>query len=178
VAVYTHVTSITEWHGSTVKPKPYATNSSFGGSEDTPLATWSDSVIIDKEEAIKDDDIEGEIKQRIEKISGTEFDVYTWPKSNSDIPDNKKLKLIVLSPQLMVNDSKTMKFIADIINKYSTGFRTYKNTLMFLAIDPNEYEGFKRIVRRFIALNTIKTEKETLRMLVEDKDRVDQKFFR
>lgn len=134
-------------------------------------------VIIDKEEAIKDDDIEGEIKQRIEKISGTEFDVYTWPKSNSDIPDNKKLKLIVLSPQLMVNDPKTMKFIADIINKYSTGFRTYKNTLMFLVVDPNEYEGFKRTVRRFIALNTIKTEKETLRMLVEeDKERVEQKL--
>jgi len=134
-------------------------------------------VIVDKEEAIKDDDIEAEIKQRIEKVSGTDFDVYTWPKSSSDIPDNKKLKLIVLSPQYMVNDPKTMKFIADIINKYSTGFRTYKNTMMFLVIDPNEYDGFKRTVRRYLALNTIKTEKETLRMLVEeDKERVEHKF--
>jgi hypothetical protein len=134
-------------------------------------------VIIDKEEAIKDDNIEEEIRQRIEKVAGTDFDVYTWPKSSSDIPDNKKLKLAVLSPQFMVNDPKTMKFIADIINKYSTGFRTYKNTLMFLVIDPNEYDGFKRTVRRYLALNSIQTEKETLRMLVEeDKDRVEHKL--
>jgi len=45
-------------------------------------------VVIDKEEAVKDEDIEEEVKQRIDKIKGTDFDVYLWPKTNSDIPVN------------------------------------------------------------------------------------------
>ena len=134
-------------------------------------------VVIDKEEAIKDEDIEAEIRKRIEKIAGTDFDVYIWPKTNSDIPDNKKLKLIVLPPQHTIKDHATEKFVQNIINKYSTGFRTYKNTLMFLITDPNEYEGFKRITRRFLALHAIKTDKETMKRLVEeDKERVEQKL--
>jgi len=134
-------------------------------------------VIIDKEEAIKDEDIEEEIRKRIEKIAGTDFDVYIWPKLNSDIPDNKKLKLIVLSHYFMVDDPLTEQFVRDIINKYSTGFRTYKNTLLFLITDPNEYEGFKRSVRRFLALDAIKTDKETMKRLIEeDRERVDHKL--
>jgi hypothetical protein len=134
-------------------------------------------VVIDKEEAVKDEDIEEEARKRIEKIAGTDFDVYIWPKTNSDIPDNKKLKLIVLSPQYMMNEPATEKFIQNIINKYSTGFRTYKNTLMFLITDPNEYEGFKRITRRFLALDAIKTDKETMKRLIEeDRERVEQKL--
>jgi hypothetical protein len=48
---------------------------------------------------------------------------------------------------------------------------------MFLITDPNEYEGFKRITRRFLALDAIKTDKETMKRLVEeDKERVEQKL--
>jgi len=134
-------------------------------------------VVIDKEEAIKDENIEEEVRKRIEKIAGTDFDVYIWPKTNSDIPDNKKLKLIVLSPQYIMKDPATEKFVQNIINKYSTGFRTYKNTLMFLITDSSEYEGFKRITRRFLALDAIKTDKETMKRLIEeDRERVEQKL--
>jgi hypothetical protein len=134
-------------------------------------------VIIDKEEAVKDNDVETEVKKRIEKIAGTDFDVYIWPKTNSDIPDNKKLKFIVLAPQMTVNDSSTKRFMQDTINKYSTGFRTYKNTLMFLVTDQNEYDGCKRTTCRFLALDSIKAEKETLKRLTEeDRQRVEQKL--
>lgn len=134
-------------------------------------------VILDKEEIIKDEDIEEEIRKRIEKIAGKDFDVFVWPKSNSDIPDNKKLKLIILSHQYAADDPETKKFLKDIINKYSTGFRTYKNTLIFLITDLNEYEGFKRTARHFLALYTINTDKETMkRLMEEDRERVRQKL--
>ena len=134
-------------------------------------------VIVDREEGVKEDDIEGEIKKRIEKIAGTDFKVFVWPRSSSDIPDNKELKLVILPYDFMVDDPKTEEFVRDIINKYSTGFRTYKNTLMFLAVNPNEYEGLKRIIRRFLAINAIKTDKETIKRLTEDdKERVEQKL--
>lgn len=134
-------------------------------------------VVIDREEAVKDEDIEEEIRKRVKEIAGTDFEVFVWPKSNSDIPDNKKLKLLIMSHHFTAGDPSTQKFVEDIINKHSTGFRTYKNTLMFLITDPNEYKGFKRSVRRLLALDAIKTDKKTLeRLTEEDRDRVRQKF--
>jgi len=134
-------------------------------------------VIIDKEEIIKDEEVEEEIRKRIEKIAGTDFDVFIWPESSADIPDNKKLKLIILPHTYMNDDLQTKNFITEIINKHSTGFRTYKNTLFFLIADPNEYQGFKRTVRRFLALDAIKNDKGTLKRLTEeDQKRVNQKL--
>jgi len=132
-------------------------------------------IILDKEEAIKEQEIEDEIKRRIEKIAGKDFEVYVWPKSSSDIPDNKRLKLVILPLEFMMNDPNTEKFIQDILTNYSTGYRTYKNTLIFLVLDPNEYDGLKKNVRRFLALKTITSDKEVWKTLTEaDKDRANQ----
>jgi hypothetical protein len=132
-------------------------------------------IILDKEEAIKEQEIEDEIKRRIEKIAGKDFEVYVWPKSNNDIPDNKRLKLVILPLEFMINDPNTEKFIQDILTNYSTGYRTYKNTLIFLVLDPNEYDGLKKNVRRFLALKTITSDKEVWKTLTEaDKDRANQ----
>ena len=123
-------------------------------------------VIIEKEEEVGDK-VESEMKRRIEKIAGTDFDVFVWATSNSDIPDNKRLKLVILPFEFMINNPQTIEVIKDIIDKYSTGFRAYKNTLMFLIADPNEYEGFKRIVRHFLALDLIKNDDKILKTLTE-----------
>jgi hypothetical protein len=134
-------------------------------------------IILDKEEAIKEEEIKEELKRRIEKIAGKDFEVYVWPASNADIPDNKKLKLVILPLELMAGDPNTDKFIQDILTNYSTGYRTYKNTLMFLVSDPNEYDGLKEGVRRYLALKTITSDKEVWRTLTEaDKDRANQWF--
>ncbi|MEM3871137.1 MAG: DUF499 domain-containing protein, partial [Nitrososphaeria archaeon] len=134
-------------------------------------------VIIDKEETIKEEDIQEEAKGRIERLAGKDFEVFVWPKSDSDVPDSKRLKLIILSYNLMADDPNTIEFMQRMINKYSTGFRTYKNTLVFAIADPNEFEGFKRSIRRFLALDTIKKDKETMmRLTEEDRQRVSQKL--
>jgi len=132
-------------------------------------------IILDKEEAIKEEEIEDEIKRRIEKIAGKDFEVYVWPKSNADIPDNKKIKLVILPLNLMIDDPNTEEFIQDILTNYSTGYRTYKNTLLFLVSDPNEYDALKGSVRRFLALKTITSDEEVLKTLTEvDKERAKQ----
>jgi hypothetical protein len=134
-------------------------------------------IILDKEEAIKEEEIKEEIKRRIEKIAGKDFEVYVWPASSADIPDNKKLKLVILPLELMVDNPNTDKFIQDILTNYSTGYRIYKNTLMFLVSDPNEYDGLKESVRRYLALKTITSDKEVWKTLTEaDKERANQWF--
>jgi len=134
-------------------------------------------IILDREEAIKEEEIKEEIKRRIEKIAGKDFEVYVWPASNADIPDNKKLKLVILPLELMINSPNTDNFIQDILTNYSTGYRTYKNTLMFLVADPNEYDGLKESVRRYLALKTITSDKEVQKTLTEaDKNRANKWF--
>jgi len=134
-------------------------------------------IILDKEEMIKEEEIKDEIKRRIEKIAGKDFEVYVWPKSNAEIPDNKKLKLVILPLEYMVDDPNTDKFTQDILTNYSSGYRTYKNTILFLVSDPNEYEGLKQSVRRFLALKTITSDKEIWKTLTEaDKERANKWF--
>jgi len=134
-------------------------------------------LIIEREEVIGEDDIVEEAKRRVGKIAGTDFEVYPWPRSNSDVPDNKKLKLVVLPLDFMVEDPRTEEFIQKVLTKYSTGFRTYKNSLMFLVTDPSEYEAFKRAIRRFLALDSIKEDKEKMKTLTEeDRERVNQRL--
>ena len=134
-------------------------------------------VIIDKEEVIKDEDIQEEAKNRIERLSGKDFEALVWPKDESDVPDSKRLKLIILPYTFTVDDPNTIEFMERIINKYSTGFRIYKNTLVFAIADPNECEVFKRSIRRFLALDAIKKDKMTMmRLTEEDRERVTQKL--
>lgn len=134
-------------------------------------------IIIDKEESVREEEIEEEMKRRIEGIAGKDFDVFIWPKSNSDIPDNKKLKLAILPFEFMAHEPKTQALIEDILTNYSSGYRTYKNTLMFLIFDPNEYNGLKENIRRFLALKTINSDKEILKMLTEaDRKRASQRL--
>jgi len=132
-------------------------------------------IILDREEVIKEEEIKDEIKKRVEKIAGNDLDVYIWPKTSADIQDNKKLKLVILPLELMMGEPNTDKFIQDILTNYSTGYRTYKNTLIFLVADPNEYYSLKGSVRRFLALKSITSDREILKTLTDaDKERANQ----
>ncbi|MCM8758132.1 MAG: ATP-binding protein, partial [Candidatus Omnitrophica bacterium] len=125
-------------------------------------------IIIDREEAIKEEDIKEEIYKVLEKISGKEFDVYLWPKASSDIPDNPKLKLIILSEDYPYKAAQTNEFINGLLTKYSSGFRTYKNTLIFLCVDESEFGSIKKLFIRLLALRSIKEDRTIVRSLSEE----------
>lgn len=125
-------------------------------------------VITDREEATKEEDAEEEIYKVLEKVSGKEFDVYLWPKTSLDIPDNLKLKLIILSENYPYKSAQTNEFINELLTKYSTGFRTYKNTLIFLCVDENEFESIKKLFIRLLALRSIKEDRTVIRSLSEE----------
>lgn len=132
-------------------------------------------LIIEREETVREEEVREEIERRIREIAGKDFEVYMWPSSNSDIPDNKKLKLIIIPPDLTVQ--QTEELIQSILTYHSTEFRTYKNTLIFLIAEPNEYNAFKKTVRRFLALKAIKADKDKMKTLTEeDKARLDKRL--
>ena len=124
-------------------------------------------IIIDKEEAVKDEEIEEEIKNRVQKIAGSEFDILVWPKSAGDIAESKKLRLVILHPQHRYGQ-KTEKFAGELLKKTSTGFRTYQNSIIMLVADSSEYEALKKNTRRFLALTAIKNSPDLMKSLSEE----------
>jgi len=122
-------------------------------------------VIVEKEETIAEQRIKERLKELLQKHAGKELEVYIWPQSPADIPDNKKIKLAILSPDL----PETEELASEIFEKSGTeGFRVYKNTLFFLAIDRDQYVLLSKSLRRLLALEEIKNHKEFLRTLTEE----------
>jgi Protein of unknown function (DUF499) len=125
-------------------------------------------VIVEKEEAVKDEPIIEEIRTRLEKASGTELRVTLWPKASQDVQDNKELKLSILSPDQTYGASATKAFVEDLLKKCGTPFRTYQNTLLALAADTGEASSLRQQVKRVLALRSIRDDKPLMRQLSEE----------
>jgi len=135
-------------------------------------------VVLDKEEGVRDEDVYQETRSRIDKLAGTDFDVYSWPISNSDIPDNKKLKLVLLPPKLPVGYKDPSKLVEDFLTRYSTAFRTYKNTVLFALLDSQEYDALNKAVRRYLSLDAISKDRDLMKTLSEENRQTLQQKYR
>src|SRR3989337_571480 len=124
-------------------------------------------VIVDREETISDDRIREELKNLIQKNAGRAFEVYPWPDSPSDIPDNKNLKLSILSPSFSYDSEKGKKLTAELFEKAGIGFRVYKNALFTLLVDDNQHISLARAMRRLLALMEIENDKSLLEILTK-----------
>ena len=58
-------------------------------------------VIVSREETFSDDVIREELKGYVQKCADGALEVYLWPESASDIPDNKNLKLAIFGPEFL-----------------------------------------------------------------------------
>ncbi len=95
-------------------------------------------IIVEKEEHVQDDQIGAAIRERLERLAGSELCVTLWPRASQDVPDTKQLKLAVLSPQQARQSSATTAFVEELLGKAGTTFRTYRNALVVLAPDAAE----------------------------------------
>ena len=125
-------------------------------------------VIVEKEEAVRDELIVEEIRTRLEKLAGNELRVTLWPQASQDVPDNKELKLALLSPQHPHPSGATDAFVNELFRKSGERFRTYQNTLLVLAPDGNEFAALRQKVKRFLALRAIRNDKTLMRQVSEE----------
>ena len=122
-------------------------------------------VIVDREETISSERIRDEMKDTIEKCAGKALEVYLWPESSSDIPDNKQLKLALLSPAYTHGSDEQRRIAEDIYDKAGLGYRAYRNTLFMLAIEENQQILLEKAMRRVLALRDIQGDKFVLESL-------------
>jgi hypothetical protein len=125
-------------------------------------------VIVDREETIRDEQIESTLKEEIQKIAGKEFEVYLWPKNSSDMPDNKNTKLLIFSPEYTYPTKEIREFARGVFSKAGVGFRVYKNNLFLLALDSNQYPKLKNTLKRYVALSEIQKDESIKDQLTKE----------
>jgi len=113
------------------------------------------------------------IKEEEEKILSTlfskeYFEVYLWPKNTKDVPDTRKLKLVILR-----NDDKDL--CKNIIENCGEGPRVHRNTLIFLCPKSSERMSFDDFLRRKIAWEAIQKD-EHLALTESQKRDVSEKI--
>jgi hypothetical protein len=125
-------------------------------------------VILEKEEAVRDEQLADEIRSRLEKIAGTELKVSLGPASSNDLPDNRERKLAVLSTDHVKQNEHTAKLADEIVNRCGQPFRNYRNTILVMAADASELGGLRQQVKRMLALRAIQTDKTLTNNLSTD----------
>lgn len=128
-------------------------------------------ILVEREEAIKEEQIEEELRARLERIAGSELRVVLWPKTAQDLADTRELKLAVLSPEYPYPASATKAFGRELLEKCGQTFRTYRNTLLLLVADNNELQGIRQQVKRLLAYRTIAEDRALMRQLSEENRR-------
>ncbi|CEL24789.1 ATP-binding protein [Methanobacterium formicicum] len=104
-------------------------------------------AFISKKEGIKDEVVTNAEEDLLGSILGRKiFEVYKWPKRTNDIPDTKKLKLIV---------GKDPDRFEEFLESYGERPRIYKNTMIFLAPFESERHVFDDHVRGKIAWDLV-----------------------
>ncbi|MEW6327950.1 MAG: hypothetical protein AB1487_10235 [Thermodesulfobacteriota bacterium] len=85
-------------------------------------------VIVDREVSVSDSQMESCLRDFIQKkMAGKEFEPYLWPNNSADVPDNKNIKLAILSPDFVYPSGDTTGFINELFARAGIGFRVYKN---------------------------------------------------
>ena len=125
-------------------------------------------VIINNEEAVKDELITEEIRSRLEQLAGRELRVTLWPKASQDVPDTKELKLAILSPEHTKQNSTTSALVNELLKKYGAKFRTYQDTLLVLVPESGEFASARQKIKRLLALRAIRDDKALMRQLSDE----------
>jgi hypothetical protein len=122
-------------------------------------------VIVEREETVSGQKTREELKENIQKNAGRALGVYLWPEGASDIPDDKNLKLAVLSPDFMHGSEEEKKLVSELFEKAGTGFRVYKNALFVISMENMQYLNLLKSLKRFLALREIQNDKRLLQAL-------------
>ncbi len=134
-------------------------------------------VIVSREETVSDDRIREELKGYVQKCANGTLEVYLWPESASDIPDNKNLKLAIFGPEFLYDSEKGKGLTLELFEKAGTSFRIYKNTLFIVATDNAQYTALSRYLKRLLAISDVQNDKRLLESLTkESQDELKKKL--
>ncbi|MCS7282892.1 MAG: DUF499 domain-containing protein [Anaerolineae bacterium] len=131
-------------------------------------------ILLEKEEAVREEHIHEEIRRQVEAIAGRDLRVVLWPRASQDVPDTREVKLAVLGREFARAGSAPVPFAEELLTRCGTPFRTYRNTLLVLAPDAGEWGTLSVRVRRYLALRAIEGDRDLRQGLSEENRRALQ----
>lgn len=132
-------------------------------------------IVVDKEESVKEGDVDEELKEQVAEAAGKVFSVLVWPEKPADVGETKKPTLVLLPPTYSNGNPATGDFVRQLLTSTGTAFRVYKNTLLILAVEENEYLALRQGVRRYLALTEgVKGDSSLWARLTEDQRKAVQ----
>jgi len=133
-------------------------------------------VVMEHEEAVSEDEIASDIRQRLQEMAGDDVETRLYPQAPEDIPDSRELKLGILDGQAYAVGQAATQLAADLLNSAGKTFRVYRNTVLILAADAGDLAGVRQQVKRHLALSHIPKDKSLWSTLTEqDKASVQAK---
>ncbi|NPA49345.1 MAG: ATP-binding protein [Thermodesulfobacteria bacterium] len=125
-------------------------------------------IIVEREEAVSEEEILARLKSEIQKICGQDLKPVIWPERPGDVPDVKALQLVVLSPKLAIGNGEeenVLSFVKEIFENAGQGFRTYRNALFVLLPDARRITKLLGEIRRVLTLEHLLEDKSLAGML-------------
>lgn len=124
-------------------------------------------TLLTKMESIEDKDLKLEERRLLtESLTKEYFDTFLWPNNSKDIPDTKKLKLIIQRDR-----DKCKEFLENCGERP----RIYRNTLIFLCPMESERINFEASLKKKIAWQLIEEDK-TLHITEEQRKEIKKRI--
>lgn len=116
-------------------------------------------IRVEREDAVEEEDIWSRVRSTLSDLVGPRVfkrkRTYLWPQENSDVDDNRDLRLVILDPDHTASSEETEEFIRALLKRKAKTFRTYRNTLILLAPNDSDVEKMRQAGRTLIALEVI-----------------------
>lgn len=125
-------------------------------------------ILLEKEETVREEDLQEEIRRRLKQRAGGELQVIIWPTSSGDIPDTRELKLAILPLDQVYQAGRPPGQVKELLEKSGNTFRVYRNTLLVLAADAGELAILRQQGKKYLALRAIQEDKPLMRQLSEE----------
>ena len=112
---------------------------------------------------------EDELREEIKKHVGKYFKTFIWPNSSNEIPDDQRLKFVLIHPKINKNT------LNDWLEKKGTTFRQNLNTVFFILPHQSHYADLQDQIQTKLALNELyekNKDKESI-IILEIKQRQD-----
>lgn len=136
-------------------------------------------VLVAQEGTVTDEQIQEHLHRQLNALAEGEWQVRLFPADTQDVPDNKQMKLVVLSLKYTRQSGTTEQFLDLLFTRCGGSFRVYGNTLLALVADDNEVARLRTSLKSLIALQNIDQSPSLLSSLHEDvKSEVKQRLKR
>ena len=166
------------------------TSASFLYSDGQGNRFWYDTrptlrkTMEDRAQQLLADDANYEVEKRLKALRRCDpfGGIHVCPASSLDVPDEQKLRLVVLPPSAPHragdDGSKAVAAAKKILETRGTAPRQYKNTLAFIACDGTAAAPLTQAARTYLAWRSISDDREQLNLDVAQTRETEQNMAR